>query len=874
MAKATPMVQQYLSIKEEHPDAVLFFRMGDFYEMFFEDAKRASRILEIALTSRNKKDEEPIPMCGIPHHAAKAYIAQLIEHGLKVAICEQLEDPQTAKGLVKRDVVRVITPGVVLDTEMLEAKSNNYLMAVHVRQGRYGIAHLDISTGTFKVTECSEGEQLLDECRRIEPREVLVAEGDREDGPIRALLESLDERAVNLFKDEAFDLEVARKRLHEQFRTNSLEGFGCDGWVAGIGAAGALLRYVDETHRGELVHVTGIQAYSLSGFMVMDGSTKRNLELLETSRTRTRRGSLLGTMDCTVSAMGARMLREWLQYPLVDVPMIRQRQDAVEEAKERLPERRALRKVLGEIHDLERLNAKVSLDRCNARDLVCLKNSIRAMPQIRSLLGDGSDAGLFAKMREEWDDLSDIGDMIEQAIRDDPPPALREGGIIKPGYDHRLDELMGIDREGKDWIARLEAKEREATGIHSLKVGFNKVFGYYIEVSKAQMKSVPAHYVRKQTLVGGERYITEELKTHELRILGAEEKRAQLEYALFCQVREEVAQHNGRIAKAAKLVAELDVLVALAEVADCNGYVKPVVHDDGSLLLEESRHPVIEALMPSERFVPNTVRMDNDAHQVLIITGPNMAGKSTVLRQTALLVLMAQMGSFVPAQRASIGIVDRIFTRVGASDNLAEGRSTFMVEMEETANILNSATEKSLVILDEIGRGTSTFDGLSIAWAVAEHLHDWSGKGIKTLFATHYHELTDLALTKPRVKNYNVAVKEWNEEIIFLRKLVEGGTNRSYGIQVGRLAGIPAQVLDRAQEILKNIEAGELDGLGLPSVGLSQNSADQKKDVQLTLFSPANGKVIEALKELHIETMTPLEALNRLHELKGLLGDG
>jgi DNA mismatch repair protein MutS len=873
MVKATPMVQQYLSIKGEHPDAILFFRMGDFYEMFFEDAKIASRILEIALTSRNKKDEKPIPMCGIPHHAANAYIAQLIKHGLKVAICEQLEDPRTAKGLVKRDVVRIITPGVVLDTDILESKSNNYLMAIHIWEERYGIAHLDISTGTFKVTECAETEVLLDECRRIGPRETLVAKSYQEDGRIKALLERLDQTSVNFFKDGAFELGVARNRLQKQFKTNSLEGFGCHGWVAGIGAAGALLRYVDETHRGELIHLTGIQSYRLSDFMVIDEATKRNLELFETIRTRTKRGSLLGTMDCTVSAMGGRMLREWLQYPLVDVEMIRQRLEAVEEAKERLRERRALRMALGEIQDLERLNAKIALDRCNARDLVALKNSIGEMPHIRSLIGDGDTGGLFAGIRKEWDDLADVGDLIDEAICDDPPPAVREGGIINPGFDERLDDLIRIGQDGKDWIARLEAKERQATGINSLKVGFNKVFGYYIEVSKAHMKSVPPNYVRKQTLVNGERYITEDLKVHELSILGAEEKRAQLEYDLFCSVREKVAQHNRRIGRAAKLIAQVDVLVALAELADQNDYTKPILHDLGSLLLEESRHPVVENLLTSERFVPNTIEMDNSSQQVLIITGPNMAGKSTVLRQAALLVLMAQMGSFVPARQAAIGMVDQIFTRVGASDSLAEGQSTFMVEMQETANILNNATEKSLVVLDEIGRGTSTFDGLSIAWAVAEYLHDWREKGIKTLFATHYHELTDLALTKSRVKNYNVAVKEWNEEIIFLRKLVEGGTNRSYGIQVGRLAGIPGKILDRAQEILKNIEEGELDEVGLPSVGTSRDSGDTARDVQLTLFSPTNEKLMNALRELDIETMTPLEALNQLQQLKGLLGD-
>ncbi|MDY6990225.1 MAG: DNA mismatch repair protein MutS, partial [Thermodesulfobacteriota bacterium] len=870
--KATPMVQQYLSIKAQYPDAILFFRMGDFYEMFFEDAKIASGILEIALTSRNKRDQDPIPMCGIPFHAAKAYIAPLIEHGLKVAICEQVEDPATAKGLVKREVVRVITPGVLLETEILDGKSNNFLMALCVRQDRYGIAHLDISTGTFKVTESDQEEAVFDECTRIEPKEALVAESHREDGQVQALIERLGHRAVNLVKDETFDLEPARGRLLRQFQTHSLEGFGCHEWPAGIAAAGALLRYVDETHKGELSHLTGIVSYSLSDFMVIDETTKRNLELLETMRTRAKRGSLLGALDHTVTAMGGRMLREWLQYPLIDADRIHKRLEAVEDAKERLP-RRGLRKVLSEIHDLERLNGKIALDRCNARDLLALKTSIQELPRLLSLIQRGSAEGLFSKIVDEWDDLTDIGDFIDEAICDEAPLTLRDGGLIKAGFDEGLDELMLISKEGKDWITRLEAQERQATGIHSLKVGFNKVFGYYIEVSKTHIKSVPTHYVRKQTLVNGERYITEDLKTHESKVLGAEEKRARLEYELFCAVREQVAQGNRRIGKMAELVALVDVLVALGEVADQNGHTKPVIHQGGSLFLKQSRHPVVEQLLTSERFVPNTIEMDNTSRQVLIITGPNMAGKSTVLRQVALLVLMAQIGAFVPAEEASIGVVDRIFTRVGASDNLAQGQSTFMVEMQETANILNSATGKSLVVLDEIGRGTSTFDGLSIAWAIAEFLHDWRERGIKTLFATHYHELTDLAVTKPRVKNYNVAVKEWNDEIIFLRRLVEGGTNRSYGIQVGRLAGIPAKVLDRAKEILKNIEAGEFDAIGVPYLGRSKRASDRAADVQLALFGASHDPVVNRLRGLDVDTMTPLEALNRLHELKGLLGD-
>jgi len=867
MVKATPMVQQYLSIKQQYPDAILFYRMGDFYEMFFEDAKIASRILEIALTSRNKKDEKPIPMCGVPHHAAQGYIARLIERGFKVAVCEQVEDPAEAKGLVKRDVVRVITPGVVLDTEILDTRANNFLMALSFWQDRYGIAHLDISTGTFRVTESSDFDKVADECRRIEPSETLFAESCRETPEIKALIETLGEATVNFLKDEGFEPEPARARLLRQFKTHSLKGFGCDEWQAGIAAAGGLLGYVDETQKGDLVHITGIASYSLSDFMIIDEVSKRNLELFETIWTGAKRGSLLGIMDQTVTAMGARMLRAWLQYPLLDLEQIKLRSDAVEEAKEKQLVRRSVRKALHEVHDIERLNARIALDRSNARDLIALKHSIQRLPRIRSLV-EGFASRLFVEITSKWDDLADVAGLIEDAISDDPPLTTREGGIIRPGFDEGLDQLIRSSREGKDWISRLEAKERKATGINSLKVGFNKVFGYYIEVSKTRIKSVPAHYVRKQTLVNAERYITEDLKAYEAKVLGAEEKQARLEYELFCVVRERVAQSNRRIARMADAVSNLDVLLTLAELADQNGYVKPVVHGGDSLFLTESRHPVIEKLVSSERFVPNTIEMDHTSRQVLIITGPNMAGKSTLLRQVALLVLMAQMGSFVPAETASIGIVDRIFTRVGALDNLAEGRSTFMVEMQETANILHNATEKSLIILDEIGRGTSTFDGPSIAWAVAEYIHDHPKLGAKTLFATHYHELTELAMTKDRVKNYNFAVREWNEEVIFLRKIMEGATNRSYGIQVARLAGLPKPVLDRAREILKNLESSELDEIGMPKIARRKGGGFPGRALQLDLFQARENPLKKELLTIDTENMTPFEALIKLNELK------
>jgi len=875
MIKTTPMVQQYLSIKKKYPDAILFYRMGDFYEMFFEDAEIASRILEITLTSRNKKDQKQIPMCGIPHHAASGYIAKLVENGYKVAICEQIEDPRQAKGIVKRDVVRIITPNIKLETEMLDARTENFLLAISLPADIYGISYLDISTGMFRVTESDNFSNILDECRRIEPREVLLPQSKENHPRIKELLASLDKITTTFIEDAIFDTANARSRLIQQFKTVSLEGFGCEGMKAGISAAGALLYYIKETQKGEANHLSRIIAYSLSDYMIIDEITKRNLELFKTIREGSKRGSLFGVMDRTVTAMGGRLLRRWLQYPLLDKKKIDQRLDAVEEAKENLTLRRSLRESLDGIYDLERLNSRIVLAHSNARDLLALKRSLKRVPEIKNQLSSLKSEP-FVKIYEGLDDLADISDLIERAICDDPPMTLREGGIIRPGYSQELDEIVEISKNGKEWISRLEKKEREATGINSLKVGFNKVFGYYIEVSKTHLKSVPDHYIRKQTLVGGERYITEDLKAYETKVLEAEERRSLLEYELFQTIRERVAQENLRIQHTASLLAKLDVLLSLAELADENDYVKPDVHNNGRIFLEEARHPVIEKLMSGERFIPNTIEMDNDSRQVLIITGPNMAGKSTLLRQVALIVLMAQIGSFVPARSASITLIDRIFTRVGALDNLSQGQSTFMVEMQETANILNTATDRSLVILDEIGRGTSTFDGLSIAWAVAEYLHDWKGKGIKTLFATHYHELTDLATTRPRVKNYNIAVKEWNDEIIFLRRLVEGGTNRSYGIQVARLAGIPKEVVERAKEVLRNIEEGELDSVGRPNLARSRNRkmAHDDSSVQLSLFKTPEQTVIETIKGLNISTMTPLEALNRLNELKELIQNG
>ncbi|MFH1672148.1 MAG: DNA mismatch repair protein MutS [Pseudomonadota bacterium] len=868
--KITPMVQQYHSIKKEYPDALLFYRMGDFYEMFFEDAEIASRILDITLTSRNKKDDIPIPMCGVPYHAAQRYIARLIENGYKVAVCEQVEDPRQAKGLVKRDVVRVVTPGVVIDTELLDAKSNNFIMALFRYKGYFGLACLDISTGDFRVTESDSFSAVIDESLRIDPSEVLIPGSIREDSEIKALLSYFNERTVTLLDDPLFELDRAQTTLLKQFNTHSLEGFGCDEMHAGISAAGALLQYIHETQKGIVPHVNHIVAYFLADYIVLDDTTKRNLELFETIRTRSRTGTLLWVLDKTMTSMGGRMIRQWLNYPLLDAERLRLRLDAVEEAKENITLRGALREALSGIYDLERLNSKIVLAHSNARDLIALKRSVRKIPEIRTLI-ETFQSDLLRQIQIELDDLADVGDMIEESICDDPPHTINEGGMIKPGYNSDLDEIVSVCKGGKKWIASLEAKERETTGIGSLKVGFNKVFGYYIEVSRTHIKSVPPYYVRKQTLVNAERYITEDLKRYETKVLTAEERRAALEYELFNGIRGKIVQNNPRIQKTATLLAKLDVLCSLAEVADKNGYVKPRIKEDGILFMEDVRHPVIEKMMAGERFVPNTIKMDDEDRQVLIVTGPNMAGKSTILRQVALVVLMAQVGSFVPAESASLSIVDRIFTRVGALDNLAQGESTFMVEMQETARILNTATEKSLIILDEIGRGTSTFDGLSIAWAVAEYLHDWKGRGIKTIFATHYHELTDLAATKFRVKNYNVAVREWNGEIIFLRKLIEGGTNRSYGIQVARLAGIPKDVVERAKEVLKNIETGELNEEGEPNIARSKKRPKKHADVQFTLFKTYNQALVDKLEQINVSNTTPLEALNLLNELKQMV---
>jgi len=866
--KITPMVAQYLSIKEKYKNSILFYRMGDFYEMFFEDANVASKILEITLTTRNKKDESPIPMCGIPVRAIDRYIGRLINKGYKVAICEQIEDAATAKGLVKRDVVRVITPGMVINNELLDEKSNNFVLALYHSDNRAALSYLDISTGTFRVAESKALSTVIDECLRVSPSEIILPETSKQTPFFAPVIKAFSEKSVTFLEDSAFNHKTGRERLVEQFKTRSLEGFGCENLKAALCAAGALLFYVQETQKQKIEHLTGIETYSLSNFLLIDEVSCRNLELIHNLQTGTSKGTLLGIIDRTVTAMGGRLLKRWMRYPLLDLKKIEARLEAVNEAKNNIQIRKNIRKSLKSVSDLERLGSKISMGHSNARDLLALKVSINMFPVIRSELSCLNTA--FFKQNDKLDGLDtlyELANLIEKAIREDAPPTINEGSIIKSGYNSELDELIAVSRNGKTRLAKLEAEEKEKTGIISLKVRYNKVFGYYIEVSKNASKTVPPHYVRKQTLANAERYITDELKSFESKVLGAHEQRTVLEYEIFNEIRERIIKNSHIILRVAEFIARLDCILNLAEIADQNDYCRPEINTNGSILIEEGRHPVVEKMIVGERYVPNTIDLDNNKKQILIITGPNMAGKSTILRQVALMVILTQMGSFVPADNASLCISDRIFSRVGALDNLSQGQSTFMVEMEETANIMNNATPKSLIIMDEIGRGTSTFDGLSIAWAVAEYLHDLKGKGAKTLFATHYHQLTDLALAKPRVKNFNIAVKEFNDEIIFLRKLVEGGTNRSYGIQVARLAGLPEKLIRRAQKVLSSMEKEEYN-LSNSLVSEDVNSFSKKGHRQLGLFQKNENIVIEKLQKLDIDSMTPLEALNCLNQLK------
>jgi len=862
--KITPMLKQYLSIKKEYADAILFYRMGDFYEMFFEDAEIASKILEITLTSRNKKDTLPVPMCGFPYRAAKGYIARLIENGHKVAICDQVEDPSIAKGLVKREVVRVITPGMIVEDDFLEEKANNYILCLVNTNDHIGIAYLDISTGLFRLSESMDLQTVIEETHRISPSEILLSDASKSDAILSEVVKTFSETSVSFIDERIFEYRKCRERLIHHFKTFNLEGFGCENLKAGISAAGALLHYVGETQKQTLSHLTALETYSSEQFLMIDDICCKNLELIRNIRTGSRQGTLLHIIDRTITAMGGRLFKTWIRYPLIDIEMIRSRLDAVDEALTDLQTTNDIRECLKSVYDIERIGSKVAMGQSTARDLLALKRSLKMLLPTKESLGHFHST--LYQWKTDIEPLNALADLIHHAIREDAPPAINEGGMIKPGFDKDLDALIEISRNAKGWLAKLQADEKEATGLNSLKVRYNKVFGYYIEIPKTHSESVPHHYVRKQTLVNAERYITEELKTFESKALNAEEKRSSLEYDIFNDIRKQVVANNKYIQEVANYLANVDCLLSMAVTAEQNDYHRPEINTNGRINIEEGRHPVVEKMIEGERFVPNSIIMDNEENQILIITGPNMAGKSTILRQVALTVLMTQMGSFVPANKADIGLTDRIFTRVGALDNLSAGQSTFMVEMQETANILNNTTHQSLVIMDEIGRGTSTFDGLSIAWAVTEYLHDLNDKGVKTLFATHYHKLTDLALKMKRIKNYHIAVKEWNDEIIFLRKLIEGGTSRSYGIQVARLAGIPEHVIGRAKKILFHVENDDdaLNGLAIEQVGKDEL---RKGPVQLSLFKRPESLLFDMLRGMDVSRMTPIDAINCLNEL-------
>lgn len=880
MAKLTPMLQQYLEIKEQHDNAILFYRMGDFYEMFFEDAEKASKILGITLTSRNKKtDSVPVPMCGIPYHAVQTYLAKLIKAGCRVAICEQTEDPTQAKGIVKREVVRIVSPGVVTDDHLLDDKDNNYICALSSKElgGRrtYGLSFLDVSTGEYLVGEYKGGEsneeKVLDQLTRLTPAELLIPNNCLEIianlvGDIETLLPGI---CVTEIDKASFNMEACRELLLEHFSILSLDGFGCKNFDVGITAAGVLLEYIQETQKTAIDHIENLSTIETEDILHIDESSRRNLELTQTIAGGQRQGSLISVIDHTCTPMGARLLKHNLLFPLQNTTRINNRLDAVTYFYRESGPRKELRTLLEGVYDLERLNSRMTLGSGNGRDMLAMKSSLATLPRILEAL-QGCNTTKLISLRDSLDPLHDLYELLESAIHHEPPVTLRDGNLIKAGYNNELDELISILTDGKQLILNLENQERERTGIAKLKVGFNKVFGYFIEVSKLHADKVPEHYIRKQTLVNAERFITPELKEFENKVLGAEERRTELEYQLFIAVRQKLAEASSRVLRSANIIAQLDFLLASAEMAHKYNYVRPEVTDNNTIDIIEGRHPVIERMLPSGKFVPNDVHLDQKSDEVLIITGPNMAGKSTILRQTALIVLMAQMGCYVPAQEASIGIVDRIFTRVGAMDNLRQGQSTFMVEMSETANILNNSTERSLVILDEIGRGTSTYDGLSIAWAVAENLVNKNGMGVKTLFATHYHELTDLAKSHKRVRNYSIGVREWQSNIIFLHKLVKGGTSRSYGIQVAALAGVPEVVVLRAKEILRDIEQGKFDG----TTRSKKSEADPKKKQhpdQLQLFAPPKDPLRTSLESIELDSCSPIDALNHLYELKKLL---
>ena len=853
-------MRQYHAIKERYRDSILLYRMGEFYEMFYDDARVGAGVLGIALTSRNNGRAGRVPLSGIPVKAAAEYINKLVRSGRRVAVCEQVEDPRTAKGIVKREVIEVITPGTVMTPGMLSTKVNNYLAAFYPSGHTWGLAYCDLSTGEFWVTEVLPGE-VRDELARIDPAEIVVPAGDgnEPETPIPST------SPLTPFPGWAFGYDSAAEALKRHFGVVTLDGYGCAGMTAGISAAGALLAYIGEVQPNCLNQIASLRTYDPARSMVLDQKTIENLELLRPLRGLEARGTLLGTIDLTLTPMGGRLLRRWIIQPLLSVEAIERRLSAVSELYEAPMVRTDIRSHLKGFSDLERVSSRIASNRAGPRDLIALKESLRIVPALSSrMAAEGLDPVLA--VTDDMKPLDDVVGLIESAIVDDPPVAAGDGGLIREGHHPELDRLREIARKGKEWIAGLQTEERTRAGIPSLKIGFNKVFGYYIEVSRPNLKKVPPHYIRKQTISGGERFVTEELKEREVEILGAEERAIALEHEIFAEVREKIAAQVASIQKLAGSIARLDCLCSLAELAHKRGYCRPRVNDSGKIVIREGRHPVVEALLEAERFVPNDAILDAEGDQVIILTGPNMAGKSTYLRQVGLIVLMAQMGSFVPASEAEIGLVDRIFTRVGAVDDLAGGQSTFLVEMTETANILHNATRRSLVLLDEIGRGTSTYDGMSIAWAVTEHLVTRPLVTPRTIFATHYHELTELASRYPRIKNYNVLVKEWKDQVIFLRRIVEGGSDRSYGVEVARIAGLPHEVIVRAREILNILETERLkEG----SVGdISAKRAGMPDVRQMSLFDEAGRLLVERIKSFALDGMSPQEALNLLYELQ------
>jgi len=860
------MMGQYNRIKKEYQDAIVFFRLGDFYEMFYEDAKVASSILEIVLTSRQK-----IPMCGVPYHAADSYIVKLLRRGFKVAVCEQVEDAKSAKGVVKRDVVKVLTPGTALEIELEESKENQYIASLYLSGQAWGLAVIDLASGQIQTTESDseEARSLSNELFRLSPREIIFSE--EEEAELTKILSENQMTSVlkSPVEDWIFDFSQAQNVLLDHFQVQSLAGFGLDEKNRAVSAAGALLYYLKKVRKDSLSLVHRVSYLHSTDHMLLDATTIKNLELIKNLRDGSIKDSLLDIIDFTVTSMGGRLLRSWLLHPLLESPRIQERLEAVEEFFSQTIERHELRESLKEIFDLERLSGKISLGVAHPRDLISLKKSLLPLPRIEPQL-EAFSSKKIKNIQRQWDNGQDIAGLIDKAIKDEPAFLLTEGGIIKEGFNQELDDLRKISHSGKAFITQLEKKERAKTGIASLKIRYNKVFGYYIEVTKPNLSMVPEDYIRKQTLVNSERFITPELQEYEEKVLNAEERIAELEHNLFLEVRQSISKQTPRLQNIASRIARLDVLASLSELASHRNYSRPTVDVGDRLKIIGGRHPIIEVTQ-EEPFVPNDAYLDREEDQILIVTGPNMGGKSTFLRQVALICILAQMGSFVPAKEALIGVVDRIFTRIGAMDFLSRGQSTFMVEMLETANILNNISPRSLILLDEIGRGTSTFDGLSIAWAVAEYLHEKEETKPKTLFATHYHELTELALTLNRIKNYHVSVKEWKEDVIFLRKIVSGPSDQSYGIHVAKLAGIPRIVVERAKEILFNLEKKELDETGLPRI--AYRSSRKRDKAQLLLFREDRDQEImedikKALKTCDLSRMTPLEALNFLNELK------